>query len=223
MKVSEEDLSPKAALLLLDFQVGGGGALMEFDILKRTGLSHGSFSAARKELVEGGFLLLGKCGRQTVYTLTDKARASAPAGFKEKEPAPPQDKATGGKAVSSPLKAPAAGGQVVTAGAKVVKSGGKVVKAGRQARNEQIVKIGAEARNEEVAASAPGDLPQVTGEFGSVEEWEEQLIQTIPGCLDITPSLVDEGEYTVYAHAYGAECVYAIEEVAGGCVVRFVR
>ena len=210
MKVSEEDLSPKAALLLLDFQVGGGGALMEFDILKRTGLSHGSFSAARKELVEGGFLLLGKCGRQTVYTLTDKARASAPAGFKEKEaPAPP--------------KAPAAGGKVVTAGAKVVKSGGKVVKAGRQARNEQIVKIGAEARNEEVAASAPGDLPQVTGEFGSVEEWEEQLIQTIPGCLDITPSLVDEGEYTVYAHAYGAECVYAIEEVAGGCVVRFVR
>ena len=66
----DRELTSKAELLLLDLQLNGGGALPEFDILKRTGLSHGSFSAARKELVEKGLLALSKAGRQTVYQLT---------------------------------------------------------------------------------------------------------------------------------------------------------
>ena len=66
----DRELTSKAELLLLDLQLHGGGALPEFDILKRTGLSHGSFSAARKELVAKGLLALSKSGRQTVYTLT---------------------------------------------------------------------------------------------------------------------------------------------------------
>jgi len=69
----DRELTSKAELLLLDLQLNGGGALPEFDILKRTGLSHGSFSAARKELVEKGLLALSKAGRQTVYTLTTRA------------------------------------------------------------------------------------------------------------------------------------------------------
>ncbi|WP_029546028.1 hypothetical protein [Selenomonas sp. AB3002] len=64
-------LSEKAERLLQDFRKNGGGALMEWEILKRTGLSHGTFSTARKELVQAGLLVLGKDGKQTVYTLRE--------------------------------------------------------------------------------------------------------------------------------------------------------
>ena len=62
-------LSEKAERLLADFKAHGGGALMEWEILKRTGFSHGSFCAARKELIRAGLLALGKDGKQTVYIL----------------------------------------------------------------------------------------------------------------------------------------------------------
>ncbi len=64
-------LSEKAARLLADFEAHGGGALMEWEILKRTGFSHGSFCAARKELIRAGLLVLGKDGKQTVYILRE--------------------------------------------------------------------------------------------------------------------------------------------------------
>ena len=63
-------LTTKARLLYADLTAMGGGKLEEVLILARTGLSHGSFSAARRELVEGGQLRLEKDGRQTVYVLT---------------------------------------------------------------------------------------------------------------------------------------------------------
>ena len=64
-------LSEKAARLLNDFRENGGGALMEWQILKRAGFSHGSFCAARKELIKAGLLTLGKDGKQTVYILRE--------------------------------------------------------------------------------------------------------------------------------------------------------
>lgn len=64
-------LSEKAARLLNDFRENGGGALMEWQILKRAGFSHGSFCAARKELIAAGLLTLGKDGKQTVYILRE--------------------------------------------------------------------------------------------------------------------------------------------------------
>lgn len=62
-------LSEKAEKLLRDFRENGGGKLTEWEILKRTGFSHGSFCVARRELIEAGFLILGKEGKQTVYIL----------------------------------------------------------------------------------------------------------------------------------------------------------
>lgn len=64
-------LSAKAERLLMDFREHGGGALMEWEILKRTGFSHGSFCAARRELLGAGLLTLGKEGKQTVYILKE--------------------------------------------------------------------------------------------------------------------------------------------------------
>lgn len=64
-------LSVKAERLLRDFKTHGGGALMEWEILKRTGFSHGSFCTARKELIKAGLLVLGKDGKQTVYILRE--------------------------------------------------------------------------------------------------------------------------------------------------------
>ncbi|MBQ7497130.1 MAG: hypothetical protein IJU00_04755 [Selenomonas sp.] len=64
-------LTAKAGRLLADFRAHGGGALMEWEILKRTGFSHGSFCAARRELIKAGLLMLGKEGKQTVYILRE--------------------------------------------------------------------------------------------------------------------------------------------------------
>lgn len=68
-------LTAKARLVYEDIAALGGGKVAERAILARTGLSHGSFSAARKELVEAGELSLVKDGRQTVYVLGKKAGA----------------------------------------------------------------------------------------------------------------------------------------------------
>lgn len=64
-------LSEKAERLWEDFQKNGGGKLTEWEILKRTGFSHGSFCAARRELIGAGLLTLGKDGKQTVYNLQE--------------------------------------------------------------------------------------------------------------------------------------------------------
>ena len=42
----------------------------------KTGLSHGTICAARKELVDAGLLTLGKDGRRTTYLLTSQADQS---------------------------------------------------------------------------------------------------------------------------------------------------
>ena len=68
-------LTAKARLVYEDIAALGGGKVAERAILARTGLSHGSFSAARKELVEAELLTLTKDGRQTVYVLGKKAAA----------------------------------------------------------------------------------------------------------------------------------------------------
>ena len=43
----------------------------------KTGLSHGTICAARKELVNAGILTLGKDGRRTTYLLTSQSDQSA--------------------------------------------------------------------------------------------------------------------------------------------------
>ena len=182
--MTDRELTSKAALLLLDLQLNGGGALPEFDILKRTGLSHGSFSAARKELVEKGLLALSKAGRQTVYQLTARA----------------EDK---------PLLSPAAPSAPATSTGAAVPSDG-------------ATPAGDSFADTDGAPSAPagGSMPHVTGQFCSLDEWEEQLTASIGGCLDISQSLTDEEEYTVYSHDFETEDIYQVSMVDGVYYVR---
>ena len=184
----DRELTSKAELLLLDLQLHGGGALPEFDILKRTGLSHGSFSAARKELVAKGLLALSKSGRQTVYTLT--------AGAEDK-----------------PLPSPA------TPSAPALSTGAAVPQAPAPSAKMSGGDSSAEAG---LAPSAPagGSMPHVTGEFSNLDEWEEQLTASIGGCLDISQSLTDEEEYTVYSHDFETEDIYQVSMVDGVYYVR---
>lgn len=64
-----DQLSRKGKLLY-DYIAANGSTIDEWKLRDATGLSHGSFWAARKELVEAGFLTLGKDGRKTTYELT---------------------------------------------------------------------------------------------------------------------------------------------------------
>ncbi len=72
-----DNLSRKAVILYGYIQGCGGGALDEWQMRDKTGLSHGTICAARKELVDAGLLTLGKDGRRTTYLLTSQADQSA--------------------------------------------------------------------------------------------------------------------------------------------------
>lgn len=63
-------LSRKAELLLAVLIRRGGGIVDEYLLRDGTGMSHGSIVAARRELVAGGWLQLGKKERKLVYVLT---------------------------------------------------------------------------------------------------------------------------------------------------------
>ena len=71
-----DNLSRKAVIRYGYIQECGGGALDEWQMRDKTGLSHGSICAARKELVNAGLLTLGKDGRRTTYILTSQAEKS---------------------------------------------------------------------------------------------------------------------------------------------------
>ena len=64
-------LTDKAQRLYDCIKEKGGGVIEEWRICDKTGMSHGSFVAARKELVAAGLLLLGKKVRKTTYQLVD--------------------------------------------------------------------------------------------------------------------------------------------------------
>ena len=64
-------LTDKAQRLYDYIREKGGGVIEEWRICDKTGMSHGSFVAARKELVAAGLLLLGKKMRKTTYQLVE--------------------------------------------------------------------------------------------------------------------------------------------------------
>ena len=68
-------LSEKAEKLLTVIREKGGGTLDEYLLRDKTGLSHGSIVAGRKELEMAGLLTLTKQGRKLYYTLTEEQNA----------------------------------------------------------------------------------------------------------------------------------------------------
>ena len=184
-----DDLSRKAGLVYGYIQGCGGGAIDEWQMRDKTGLSHGSICAARKELVDAGLLTLGKDGRRTTYILTSQSdqsdgqqeendRQAEPALAEvSKEPEPPVD--------VPPPPAPKAA---------MVKS------------------VTHEAPPQEI------EMPRVAGTFNSFDDWLSTLTVELGGCVNVSESLVTPHEYIVYCDEYDGEDRYIVTENEDGSV-----
>ena len=186
------DLTPKAEKLLAYIQKAGGGVLDEWYIRDKTGLSHGSICAARKELVEKGLLRLGKEMRKMTYHLVDltgqlpKGDKAAPitsltALPQQVAPPPPA------KAVLAPVA-------------------GKV-KPPSQPKNKPAPKP---------ANVQEAIMPRVTGDFADFDDWLMALNNEFGGCVDVSQSLVSADEYTVFSPDYEGEDSYTVTENEDG-------
>ena len=186
------DLTPKAEKLLAYIQKAGGGVLDEWYIRDKTGLSHGTICAARKELVEKGLLRLGKEMRKMTYQLVDltgqlpKGDKAAPitsltALPQQVAPPPPA------KAVLAPVA-------------------GKV-KPPFQPKKKPAPKP---------ANVQEAIMPRVTGDFADFDDWLMALNNEFGGCVDVSQSLVSADEYTVFSPDYEGEDSYTVTENEDG-------
>ena len=187
-----DSLSRKAVILYGYIQGCGGGALDEWQMRDKTGLSHGSICAARKELVNARLLTLGKDGRRTTYILTSQAEKSTGTQAESDrmtEPAPAEAatpvEAAEPKAVTAPVEVPPP----------------PAVKAG-------LIKPAAPAAQ----AAAQAEMPRVTGTFESIDDWMGMLTVSLGGCVNVSESLVTPNEYSVWAEEYGMEDHYTVTE-----------
>ncbi|WP_303816286.1 hypothetical protein [Selenomonas ruminantium] len=184
-----DNLSRKAVILYGYIQGCGGGALDEWQMRDKTGLSHGTICAARKELVDAGLLTLGKDGRRTTYLLTSQAEKSTGTlaeSDRMTEPAPAE--------AAHPVEA--AEPKALTALVEVPPP--PAVKAG-------VVKPAA-------PAAAQAEMPRVTGTFESIDDWMGMLTVSLGGCVNVSESLVTPNEYSVWAEEYGMEDHYTVTE-----------
>ena len=184
-----DNLSRKAVILYGYIQGCGGGALDEWQMRDKTGLSHGSICAARKELVNAGLLTLGKDGRRTTYILTSQAEKSTGTQAESDrmtEPAPaeaaPPVEAAEPKAVTAPVEVPPP----------------PAVKAG-------LIKPAAQA-------AAQAEMPRVAGVFNSFDDWLSTLTMELGGCVNVSESLITPHEYIVCSDEYDKEDHYTVTE-----------
>lgn len=192
------ELTRKAQLLLACIREAGGGALEETAIRARVGFSHGSFSAARRELLLARRIRMERSGRQAVYVMLDADEAAGMPAM----PLTCEERAA--EAADRPAPLAGLNRQVSAASAAAV--------AGRQAG---------------MLAATPGpeigravlSMPRVTGIFGSLEDWEMALTMELGGCLDVSGSLTAPGEYLVYSHARDEAARYQVTLTELGVLV----
>ena len=193
------DLTPKAEKLLAYIQKVGGGVLDEWYIRDKTGLSHGTICAARKELVEKGLLRLGKEMRKMTYQLVDltgqlpKGKADTP--IVSLTAAVRIDPSS--EAVSAQVAPPPPAKAVL---APVVKSPAQPKKkpAPKPANVQEAI------------------MPRVTGDFADFDDWLMALNNEFGGCVDVSQSLVSADEYTVFSPDYEGEDSYTVTENEDG-------
>ena len=183
------DLTPKAEKLLAYIQKAGGGVLDEWYIRDKTGLSHGTICAARKELVEKGLLRLGKEMRKMTYQLVDltgqlpKGDKAAPitslTALPQQVAPPPPAKAVLAPGVKSPAQP-------------------KKKPAPKPANVQEAI------------------MPRVTGDFADFDDWLMALNNEFGGCVDVSQSLVSADEYTVFSPDYEGEDSYTVTENEDG-------
>ena len=186
-----DNLSRKAVILYGYIQGCGGGALDEWQMRDKTGLSHGTICAARKELVDAGLLTLGKDGRRTTYLLTSQA-----------------DQSTGMQAESDGKVEPAPA--EVAAPVEVAEP--KDVAAPVEVPPPPAVKAGLVKPAAPAAPAAQAEMPRVTGTFESIDDWMGMLTVSLGGCVNVSESLVTRNEYSVWAEEYGMEDHYTVTE-----------
>ncbi len=191
-----DHLSRKAVILYGYIQGCGGGALDEWVMRDKTGLSHGTICAARKELVDAGLLTLGKDGRRTTYLLTSQADQSA------------------GMRVESDGKIEPAAAE---AAAPVEVAEPKDVAASVEVPPPPAVKAGL-VKPAAPAAQAQVEMPRVAGVFNSFDDWLSTLTMELGGCVNVSESLVTPDEYIVYSDEYGMEDRYIVTENEDGSV-----
>lgn len=174
-------LTERAKRLLADIDAHGGGELSELAICARTGLSHGYFSAARRELVDAGCLEVRRVGRKPSYLVLQHADAS--------------DRTTEvgtAAGVGSPAVLPRPLGER------------------RRAQRDTACMSGA-ARPSDVMASAHiSSLPRVVGDFIDLEDWQDALTDAL-GTVYISETLTGGGTYTVYVCEHDEEDTYHLQ------------
>ena len=170
---TDKTLSRKGQLLYDYIQEKGGGTLAEWQIRDKTGLSHGSICAARRELVEAGVLVLGKDVRKTTYNLTNlTSQPKCPPVAGRVHPSP---------RVTSQIQPPP------------------------QAKAAFMPP----ARPQNVQEAI---MPRVTGDFADFDSWLMEVNDRLGGCVDVSQSLVDEGEFSIYAPEFDGEDTYTIRD-----------
>ena len=185
-----DHLSRKAVILYGYIQGCGGGALDEWQMRDKTGLSHGTICAARKELVDAGLLTLGKDGRRTTYLLTSQADQSADTQEESEEMAEP---------APAEAAAPVEVAEPKDVAAPVEVPPPPAVKAG-------LVKPAAPA------APAQVEMPRVAGVFNSFDDWLSTLTMELGGCVNVSESLITPHEYIVCSDEYDMEDHYTVTE-----------
>lgn len=183
------DLTPKAEKLLAYIQKAGGGVLDEWYIRDKTGLSHGTICAARRELVEKGLLRLGKEMRKMTYQLVDLT-GQLPKGDKA---APITSLTALPQQVAPPPPAKAVLAPVVKSPAQPKKK-----PAPKPANVQEAI------------------MPRVTGNFADFDDWLMALNNEFGGCVDVSQSLVSADEYTVFSPDYEGEDSYTVTENEDG-------
>ncbi len=190
------ELSRKAALLLAYLQKTGGGSLDEWRVRDRTGLSHGSIVAARRELVAAGLVTLLKSCRHFVYALTVQGQSL------------PE---TAQAAADKPPAAPAATRSTAISSEPMRQADELSVETVQEAEAKQAPRGG------DFFFASP--MPHVAGTFFDFDEWTDALMNALGDCLDISESLVEEGTYTVYSHDFESEDTYHTETTSEGFIV----
>lgn len=175
-------LTERAKRLLADIDAHGGGALDERAICTRTGLSHGYFSGARRELVEAGCLEVRRVGRKPSYVVLQHADASD--GTTE------AGTAAGVDSPAAPLPRP--------------------LGERRRAQRDTACMSGAARPSDVMASGHVSSLPRVVGDFCDLEDWQNALTDAL-GTVYISEALTGGGTYTVYACEHDAEDTYHLQ------------
>lgn len=175
-------LTDRAKRLLADIDAHGGGELDERAICARTGLSHGYFSGARRELVDAGYLEVRRVGRKPSYVVLQHADVSDVT----------MDAGTAAVVDSNAAPLPRPLGER------------------RRAQRDAACMSGAARPSDVMASGHVSSLPRVVGDFCDLDDWQNALTDAL-GTVYISEALTGGGTYTVYALEHDAEDTYSLQ------------